>query len=816
MQRWIKITIGVTFTFFLILIVSGIVFYEILNSSLPEYEGEINNSEISADVQIYRDSMAIPYIIAKTEEDAAFALGYVHAQDRLFVMDIIRRAGEGRLSEVMGEKSVPFDKMFRTVGLRRIVDQNIKKIDSKSLSLLKAYAKGVNLFIRNAEGNYPAEFDVLGYDPEEWKPEHSLIVGRMMAWELNISWWIDFSFSFLVQKFGEEKILEILPDYPENSKLLLPIEIKNYPAIGKSVVEVDKQFRDFMGMSGTHLGSNNWVVNGKKSASGLPIIANDTHLHFSAPSRWYAAVIRAGDWNVEGFTIPGAPAVVIGKNQTISWGVTNIMLDDADFYVEKLDSSLTNYFFNDEWKSLNIIKDTIKVKNEKEIVFEIKSTHRGPIILGIHPFSVLYSESKNSSVISMRWLGADFSDELYAFYSIDKAKNWNEFKSAFKDYGLPGQNFVYADKSGNIGYMFGGRLPLRNVVNPTFIYDGTTDKYDWKGIVPFNELPSIFNPPTNFLATANNKLVKDFKHHISNIWEPSSRSERILTLLTAKEKHSVEDYKKYQMDITSPYAEKIVKHILKSFEGIKVVDANLNSALQMFKQWDYEMNEFSQVPTIYAMFLNYFLKNTLLDEMGKDIFNEYVFVANVPYRVTLKMLADSSNSWFDNVSTPKIEGKNDIIRKSLSDALSELENSYGKDIKNWQWGSLHKATFKHSFSGASSLLDKFINIGPFNIGGDGTTIFNTEYPFNDGIKSYPLFDHGQFDNILGPTMRYIIDFAKPDEFQMVLTTGQSGNFMSEHYRDMSEMWLRGIYVTVRTDEQSIKNNKNKLFRIVKK
>jgi len=816
MQRWIKILIGVSLSFIVLLIVSGIVFYKILNSSLPEYEGEISNSEISADVQIYRDSMAIPYIIAKTEEDAAFALGYVHAQDRLFVMDIIRRAGEGRLSEVMGEKSVPFDKMFRTVGLRRIVDQNIKKIDSKSLSLLKAYAKGVNLFIRNAEGNYPAEFDVLGYDPEEWKPEHSLIVGRMMAWELNISWWIDFSFSFLVQKFGEEKILEILPDYPENSKLLLPIEIKNYPAIGKSVVEVDKKFREFTGMSGTHLGSNNWVVNGKKSASGLPIIANDTHLHFSAPSRWYAAVIRAGDWNVEGFTIPGAPAVVIGKNQNISWGVTNIMLDDADFYVEKLDSTQKKYLFNGEWKNLDIFKDTIKVKNEKEIVFEIKFTHRGPVILTIHPFTALYPESNSDAVISMRWLGADFSDELYAFYSIDKAKNWNEFKSAFQYYGLPGQNFVYADKDGNIGYMFGGKLPLRNSVSPTFIYDGTTDKYDWKGIVPINELPSILNPPTNFLATANNKLVKDFKYHISNIWEPSSRSERILTLLTAKEKHSVEDYKKYQMDITSPYAEKIVKHILNSFEGIKVIDANLNSALQMFKQWDYEMNEFSQVPTIYAMFLNYFLKNTLLDEMGKDLFNEYVFVANVPYRVTLKMLADSSNSWFDNVSTPKIENKNEIIRKSLADALGELENNYGKDIKNWQWGSLHKATFKHSFSGASSLLDKFINIGPFSVGGDGTTLFNTEYPFNEGIKTFPLFDHGQFDNHLGPTMRYIFDFAKPDEFQMVLTTGQSGNFMSEHYRDMSQMWLRGIYVTVRTDEQSIKNNKNKLFRIVKK
>jgi len=816
MPKWIKILIGVSLSFIVLLIVSGIIFYNILNSSLPEYEGEINNSEISADIHIYRDSMAIPYIIAKTEEDAAFVLGYVHAQDRLFSMDIIRRAGEGRLSEVMGEKSVPFDKMFRTVGLKRIVDRNFKNINAKSLSLLNTYARGVNLYIKNAKGKYPAEFDVLGYDPEEWKPEHSLMVGRMMAWELNISWWIDFTFTALVQKFGEEKVLEILPDYAENSQFILPIGLKSLPSISRSIVKVDKQFRDFIGMSGTHLGSNNWVVNGKKSTSGLPIIANDTHLHFSAPSRWYAAVIRGGDWNVEGFTIPGAPAVVVGKNQNISWGVTNIMLDDADFYIEKFDSTQKKYLLNGEWKNLDIIKDTVKVKNQKEVVFEIKSTHRGPVISDIHPFTELYPESKSSIPISMRWLGSDFSDELYAFYSINKAKNWNEFKSAFQYYGLPGQNFVYTDKLGNIGYMFSGKLPIRNSVSPTFIYDGTTDKYDWKGIVSISEVPSFLNPPTNYIATANNKVFKDFKYHISNIWEPSSRSERINYLLTSKEKHSVEDYKKYQMDITSPYAEKIVKHILNSFEGIKVVDANLNSALQMFKQWDYEMNEFSQVPAIYAMFLDYFLKNTLLDEMGNDIFNEYVFVANVPYRVTLKMLADSSNSWFDNISTPKIENKNEIIRKSLVDALSDLENNISKDIKDWQWGNLHKAAFKHSFSGASSLLDKFINIGPFSVGGDGTTLFNTEYGFKEGIKSYPLFDHGQFDNILGPTMRYIFDFAKPDEFHMILTTGQSGNFMSDHYRDMSEMWLRGNYVIIRTDEQSIKSSKNKLFKIVKK
>lgn len=815
MQRWIKITIGLTFTFILILIVSEIIFHNILKSSLPNYEGEISDSEISADIQIYRDSMAIPYIIAKTDEDAAFALGYVHAQDRLFTMDLIRRAGEGRLSEVMGEKSVPFDKMFRTVGLKRIVDRNIKNINAKSRSLLNAYARGVNLYIRNAKGKYPAEFDVLGYDPEEWKPEHSLIVGRMMAWELNISWWIDFTFSALVQKFGEEKVIEILPDYPENSQFIMPTGLKNLPNISRAFVEVDKKFREFIGMSGTHLGSNNWVVNGKKSLSGLPMIANDTHLHFSAPSRWYAAVIRVGNWSVEGFTLPGAPVVIVGKNQNVSWGVTNIMLDDADFYIEKLDSTQKKYLFNGEWKYLDIIKDTIKVKNEKEVVFEVKSTHRGVIISNIHPFTILYPESNSDAVISMRWLGADFSDELYAFYLINRANNWNEFKSAFQFYGLPGQNFVYADKDGNIGYMFGGKLPIRSSVSPTFIYDGTTDKYDWKGFVPMNEVPSFLNPPANFIATANNKVIKDFKYHISNIWEPSSRSERINYLLAAKEKHSVEDFRKYQMDITSPYAEKIVKHILNSFEGVKIVDANLNSALQMFKQWDYDMNEFSQVPTIYAMFLKYFLENTLLDELGDDLFNEYVFVANVPYRVAIKMLADSANSWFDNVSTPNIESKKDIIRKSLSDALSDLENSLGKNMAMWQWGSLHKVTFKHSFSGASKIIDKFINIGPFSIGGDGTTLFNTEYGFKKGIKDFPLFDHEQFDNILGPTMRYIFDFEKPNEFQMILTTGQSGNFMSNHYKDMSKMWLHGNYVTVRTDEQSIKSEKNKLLRIVK-
>ena len=809
MPRWLKIVISLFITFVIVLFIGGIIFYKMLSASLPQYRGEIISGNISNDIQIFRDSLAVPYIIAQNDEDAAFALGYLHAQERLFVMDIARRAGEGRLSEILGQEAIPFDKMFLTIGLKKNSQENLKRLNPVTLNLLKAYSNGVNLYIKNAKGHYPVEFDALGYDPYEWKPEHSLLVIKMMAWQLNISWWVDFSFSDLVLKLGEDKVKKILPNYQENAPYIIPAELKNLSSIDKGLVETDRDFREFMGLTGTHIGSNNWVVDGTKSQSGKPIIANDPHLEYSAPGRWYAAVIKSGKETCAGVTLPGVPGIVIGKNDNIAWTLTNIMADDADFYVEKLDSTEKKYFYNGTWKNLISYKEKIKVKNKPDVDFEIKLTHRGPIISDIHPYSILYKDKGfNSPPISMRWTGNDFSDELFAFYKINKAKNWNEFKSAVQMFNVPGQNFVYSDKTGNIGYLFGAKLPIRTYNAPTFIYDGTTDKYDWKGFVPPSELPSLFNPPQHYIASANNKTVKEFKYHISNLWEPSSRIERITRLLTSKEKHSVSDYEKYQLDQVSPYAQKITAYILNAFKDKKITDQNLKLALELLSDWNYDLNEDSQVPTIYAMFFKYLLKNIYYDEMGHDLFNEFVFMPNVPYRSVMQVLEDSTNTWWDNVNTPQIESRNEIIRKSLVDALTELEDKYGKDIKMWQWGNIHKVTFKHSFTGFSSLLDKYINIGPFRIGGDGTTIFNTEYPFNESIKKYPRFDHSEFENNVGPSMRFIFDFASPDEFYLVLTTGQSGNVMSPHYRDMSSLWLNGGYIKIRTDESSIRKNKN--------
>ncbi|MHB8929181.1 MAG: penicillin acylase family protein [Melioribacteraceae bacterium] len=819
MNSWKKILIGILASLAVLILVIFSLSYFMLKKSLPQYEGEKRVKGLQANVEIYRDAYAVPMITAGNDEDAAFALGYVHAQERLFQMDIARRAGEGRLSEVLGAKTIPIDQMFRTAGIYKSVKENYDKLNPVSKKILEAYSKGVNAFINEAKGNYPVEFDVLGYDPYPWKPEHSLMIAKLMGWELNISWWTDITFSQLVQKFGTEKAKELIPDFPENSPTIIPSDIKSFATIRNDLMKVDQQFRNLTGFVGTHIGSNNWVVNGKMSASGKPIIANDPHLAYTAPGRWFLAMIRSNNWNAEGFTIPGLPAIVIGKNQNIAWAMTNVMADDADFYVEKIDSTGKNYFLNGVWKPLTIQKDTIHVKDSSSVIYEIKRTHRGPIITDIHPFRVMYPNTGvKTEQMSMRWTGQEFSDEMFAAVSINKSKNWNEFQNAVRYFTVPGQNFVYGDKDGNIGYICAAKLPIRATNSSTLINDGTTDANDWKGFVPYEEMPKLFNPPQNFIASANNKTVQNFKYHISNIWEPSSRIERITQLLNSKPIQSKDDFEKYQNDFVSPYAKKLTSYITSAFDSVKVTDKNLLLALELFKNWNFDMEAGSQVPTIYTRFFQYLIKNIFEDEMGDDLLKEYVFIANVPYRIIPKMLEENNSSFFDDIRTSQVETRDIIIRKSLVDALSDLEKNYGMEIKNWQWGDIHKVTFKHMFHDVSPLLDKIVNIGPFSIGGDGTTIFNTEYSFPELYEQTRDLTKPHrsepYSNILGPSMRYIFDFADPDHLEYIMPTGESEHFMSNHYKDMTSMWLNGKYIKLPLKEEEFIKSSKHLLRLL--
>jgi penicillin amidase len=797
MNRGIKIFTGLLFS----IIVFAAAFYFIsikfVKRPLPLYSGEISVKGISHDVKIFRDKYAVPYIYAENEEDAAFALGFVHAQERLFQMDLLRRAGEGRLSEVIGSSTVPVDKMFRTIGIFKNVKENYAGLSAETKRILTAYSKGVNEYINNAKGKLPIEFAVLNYEPYKWEPEHSLVISKLMAWELNISWWTDIAYTHIVQQLGEAKALEIIPDYPQNAPVILPAGIKSYAQISTGLIQVDRQFRDFIGFTGTHIGSNSWVVNGNMSVTGKPIIANDPHLALQAPGRWVVAVIRSGGWNAEGFTLPGIPAVVIGKNRDIAWGITNVMADDADFYIEKLDDAKTKYSLDGEWRDLKIINDSIEVKDSAKVYFKIKKTHRGPLITDIHANNFLLNTSAvKKADLSMRWTALETSDEFKGIFALNKAGGWDDFKSALKDFTAPGQNFVYSDKDGNIGYVCAAKLPVRNNNSPTFVYDGTTSANDWRGFVPYEEMPKIYNPPENFIATANNKTVNDFRYHISNLWEPTSRIERITRLLKSKQLHSKEDFKKYQMDFYSSYAEEICRYIKPAFADTKINDVNMKNAVKMLGEWDGKMDAQSQSPAVYAYFYQHLLLNIFKDEMGEQLFNEFVFMANIPYRVVQKLMRENKSSWFDDVNTPQVENRDAIIRKSLADAMNDLEKLLGTDMQKWQWGEVHKLTFQHLFHGQSKLFDRYGDIGEFGIGGDGTTVFNTEYSF---VKP--------FQTRLGPSMRFLFDFSRPDEFEYILPTGQSGHLMSPHYKDMTKEWMSGQMIKVGLKEETIHLNK---------
>lgn len=812
MPKWLRNFFGILSLTLVFLLIAGIIGYKALTSSVPELTGEFTSNKIIDEIAIYFDSLAIPYIQAKSETDAAFALGFLHARERLFQMDLARRAGEGRLSELFGSKTLPFDKLFRSVGIKKIADSMFLSTDEETKKILIAYADGVNHFLNDKEKKLPIEFNILNYEPELWQPEHSLIIVRMMAWELNIAWWEDVAFTHIYKKIGEELTKEILPDYPEDAPTITALLKNNFTGDANNIVSIDRDYRNFMNFYGTNIGSNNWVVSGAKSKSGKPIIANDPHLAYQAPGRWYAAVINGGSWNAAGVTLAGVPGIVIGKNNAISWVLTNVMADEADFYLETIDSTGTNYFVDGKLLPLQTFIDTIHVKDDADVIFVWKETHRGPIISNLHPYEILFPNKYQQNLqLSFRWLGRERSNEFQSFYKINLSKNWNEFSEALKTFSVPAQNFVYADTSGNIGYICGGKFPIRNNTNPMIFSDGANSQSDWQGFVRYDEMPRLFNPAKNFIATANNLTSRSFKYYIGNLWEPSSRIERIEELLVSKNKHTADDFVQYQTDLHSPFAKKVVPHILSAFKDVSVKDDNLKIVLELLRKWNYNLESESQPPAIFNVFLKYLLKNIYEDDLGSELFKEFVFVANVPYRSLLKILDNPSSIFYDDKKTNDIESKEIIIRQSLSDALSFLENNLGDNVENWQWRNLHKFRFKHFFSGQNSMIDRLVNIGPFPIGGDGTTIFNTEFSFHKLYNSEDRVDYEPFENSLGPSMRYVFDLSTPNEFKLILTTGQSGNIFSPHYKNMVTEWMNGKVVKIKTDESSIVQNVNRII-----
>jgi penicillin amidase len=775
-----------------LLLITGFLFvrYQI-RKSFPDVSGTVVVAGLRGPVDIARDEFGVPHIRSANEHDLMFAQGFVHAQDRLWQMDLTRRAGEGRLSELFGAATVPFDRMFRIVGIRRIAEEIEKSITPESHNRLVWYADGVNAFIETHKGAFPIEFDMLAYEPDRWTPVHTIILGRMMAWQLNLSWWTDLTMGEIAERVGLEKALDVFPTYPASVPPTVPEgEWRRTLALGSQYLKTAQAYLAFTGSSLLIGGSNAWVVSPSRSTSRGAILANDTHLHLDLPSRWYEVHLQAPGYNVRGMSIPGAPGVVVGRNDRIAWGVTNLMADDADFYVEQIDSTdTTRYLYGGRWVPMTCLQEEIAVRNDSAQPVTIRCTGHGPIITDI---STPLQHGRYPYVASMRWTGSEIDDQFDAFNRIDLAGNWKEFTEGVREFAVPGQNFVYGDVDGNIGYWCGVKLPIRSRHQGLLPLPGWDPSSEWKGYVPFDQLPHLFNPAEGYIASANNKVVDDtYPYHISDLWEPPSRFVRLSEKLSKKDDvFSVEDFERLQNDEYSVHAREIVPYILAAFKDSTDGLPEGPLVLEYLRNWHFVYAKEDIATAIYQMFFVKLLENIYLDEMGPDLFHDFLLLTNVPIRVTTRLLEEGTSPWFDDVTTPGIETRDDIVRKSLRQAVLALIDHFGSDTKTWRWGALHTVSLVHPF-GMRKPFDVVFNLGPYQIGGGTTSLMSGEYDFN-----------APFTVTVGASFRMICDLANPSEMRTVLPSGQSGQVFHRHYSDQTNLWLNGGYRIARTDEGS--------------
>ena len=814
MKKIFRISAVVLVIFVPLVLLLGLLFNNLSKRSFYPTSGEINAAGLKSPVKIYFDNFGIPQVFAQNEDDAYFLLGYLHARDRLWQMDLTRRVAEGRLSELFGNISLNYDILFRTIGINRFCYSWYNNISPKSKQILDSYTKGVNNFIETHYDNLPVEFDVLNYRPDPWKPENSLMVARLMGWDLNIAWYTDYVLGEIINKVGIEKTSEIFPDTNivlfkkpvvedtiEREKENASVNsLKQIASLGSSFFSVNRDYRKFLGINGAHIGSNAWVISGERTDNGKPMLANDPHLGLQAPSKWYEVYLKGGELDVRGMTIAGAPGVIIGNNRFISWGLTNLMNDDNDYLILNRDSTNADkYIYKGASYYLDSISENIYVKDSQEVVYKVKITKAGPVIsnLTVRGFADFKQSEKNSykeKLLTFLWTGFEPSDEINSLYKINTAKSWDNFREGLKDFNVPAMNFMYADIYGNIGYQAAGKIPIRKTDDfKNYLYPSTSGEVEWTGFIDFDKLPNQYNPKEGYIITANTNPFEWLKtdpkdrFYISYLWESSSRYDRIKQFISSRAVFDEEDFRLMQNSVESPYAVSISKYIPAAYNGQNTSDNNIIWCMERFTGWNGEMNHGESIGTVYNTFLIYLLKNTYGDEMGDRVLHDFFIIQNMPYRSIQLLLKDSTSSWFDNINTQNIETRDEIIRNSLSDAIEFLKTKFdNQDINTWHWGILHKVKFRHPL-GMAEALDKAFNIGPFDIGGDQTTLNNTEYQFNNVIENSSFF------TVVGASMRMIVKMHDPAHPYSINSTGQSGQPVHTNYRDQARMWQYGEY-----------------------
>ncbi len=783
-----KILIG-TGIFLIIIFTAGYFYLDYINkSSLPKYNEKIAIPGLSAKVEVFRDEHGVPHVYAQNEKDLYIVTGYLQAQDRMWQMDLLRRVTQGRLAEIFGKELVEIDVLLRKLRIPGNSRKIWNELPDSIKNPVKWYAQGVNFYLENQGGKLPVEFKILGYQPDPWKPEHSLNLVGYMAWNLELGYKMEVMLNVLKNKLPEDKWQDLFPDVNAQKEFIFN-EIPNLQIrdIDTALVATLDQMHAFLPQ--IFNGSNNWAISGKKTASGKPLFSNDMHLHIDLPSIWSRMHQTVpGKLDVTGVVLPGEPFVVAGHNERIAWGMTNVMLDGADFYVETLkpgDPSL--YRFNGQWRKMEVRHEKIQVKGEKNPVERtLYFTHRGPVFTSV--------DGQKTPVLSMRWIGNEKTYEIKALYLLNRAKNWQDFREAVKGFKSVSQNIAYADTDGNIGLQNTGRIPKRSAPGYLFL-PGDTDKYDWKGFVPFDSLPYEFNPARGFVSSANNRTVDPakFPYYISEWFDLPYRIKRIRQMLNQKNRFTAEDVRQMLYDHYSLQAEAFTPKILQALSGQKLSKQE-QQALETLKNWDFSYEINSKGPAVFEATLLRLIHNLVEDELGKELTEKYLKGLLFSKYLLDKAFRRGDTPWADDIATHgHRETFNEMIVKSFKEAVAWLEKDYGS--AEIEWGKLHRYAPKHPL-GKVKLLDKIFKL-------------NRSYPAPGNANTVNPFtyegDH-PFNSNFGASEKHIFDTGDWDQSKSILPSGVSGQPESPYYADQMETYVNGLVFPDYFSKQSVREH----------
>jgi penicillin amidase len=736
----------------------------------PQISGTARIPGLEAPVEIVRDQWGVPHIYAQNEHDLFLAQGYVHAQDRLWQMELNRRFVSGTLSEVLGAITIDLDRTHRTLGLRRAARYGMADLDADTRAILAAYAEGINAFIEMHHDYLPLEFAALGTTPEHWSPVDTLAMANLMAYRTSPHYAEEGEASRLLALAGEEAIRQLLPPRDETTPLVIPPETTGHLWLPHNADAGLTPFRT--GSTGLSWGSNAWVIHGSRTATGTPLLANDTHLDLGMPSAWYENGLHGGRFDCIGLSLAGVPLIISGHNEHIAWGIATLRADDQDAYAEIITNDNLYYRFDGEWLELQTVQESINVRGDAlPLIEEIHITHHGPV-------TGVGADGRSQAI---RWTLYEGNTTVQAVVHLALATNWDEFRTALEYWVAPGQSFVYADTEGNVGYQAAGKVPIRAKEHDGRLpVPGWTGEYEWQGYIPFEEMPSSYNPPQGLIVAANNKIVSDdYAYLISASWSPGYRARRIADLFSTNDRLSTEDVQRAQADTYSVHAETLLPYLLTVDPG----DWLQARALAHLEAWDLYYDADSVGASLFEVWYAFMVQNTVFDELGEAppaewlLFTRPLWLANI--------IDDAGNAWFDDVSTPATETRDDIVRRSLADAVDWLRSEHGLCTRKWKWGSVHTVTLVHWPLGQIGIppIEQIFNSSTLQAPGALRSVNSAGHYWNTS----------QLDVVYGTSQRMIIDVGDWDAMLAVNSTGQVEHVLHPNREDQIRLWLNAQY-----------------------